>query len=563
MSNKRPFLIGIGGSDHDFSAAIAKGDNILGAIEQERVSRIKHSSVPWYADPIGHSLDYCLALADARLDQVEKLVAADTLPAKLRARADLPPIELYNQHLCHAASAYMMLPPGVRAGIFVYDGYGSIVAQPERNDELRHLRETCSFFEFNENGFERLGGVVGEAFSEQDDHPIAVTNSVGLFYELVTGALGYDTMDSGKTMGLSSHGAPRYVALLEEFVALGRQMSDCFQCNLSTQALLDTISGLLESNRNSFEVRADIAASAQAIVDRTLEHCATFFEGRDVDVLCVSGGCGLNTVANARLSENSPRGLPVAIPPHCGDAGLALGALWLERRQHHQRSPAMTFQGQPASPGMSRPGRRYTEAERHSAVQAFHPRIYQDCSVASVKDLARRMADGAVVGLFNGPSEIGPRALGGRSIVADPRSAATRERINRVIKLREPYRPLAPMVLADNYERYFEDARQRDPFMLKIARATSECRRRAPAVVHVDGTARVQTIAPDGDPFLIELLRAFEDETGVGLLINTSFNRRGEPIVETPLDAVDAFLGLGLDGLYIDGDYYLIADREA
>ena len=137
-------------------------------------------------------------------------------------------------------------------------------------------------------------------------------------------------------------------------------------------------------------------------------------------------------------------------------------------------------------------------------------------------------------------------------MLADPRSAAAKERINRTVKHREPFRPLAPMVLADRFDAYFRPSGV-DPFVLVVAQATPECRRVAPAVVHVDGTSRVQVVGPGGDPFLVGLLRAFEAETGVPMLLNTSFNRRGEPIVETPEDAVAAFIDMGLDGLWMDG----------
>jgi carbamoyltransferase len=138
-------------------------------------------------------------------------------------------------------------------------------------------------------------------------------------------------------------------------------------------------------------------------------------------------------------------------------------------------------------------------------------------------------------------------------VLADPRRAAVKERINRRIKHREPFRPLAPIVLAKNFDEYFGPPGAADPFMLIVATATPECRRVAPAVVHVDGTSRVQVVGPDGDPFLVRLLSAFHAETGVPMLLNTSFNRRGEPIVETPEDAVAAFLDMGLDGLWMDG----------
>jgi carbamoyltransferase len=182
--------------------------------------------------------------------------------------------------------------------------------------------------------------------------------------------------------------------------------------------------------------------------------------------------------------------------------------------------------------------------------------LANDSSVGSARDVARILACGEIVGVLNGGSEIGPRALGGRSILADPLSAMTRERINRIIKGREPFRPLAPMVLQSQYDDYFYDARNADPFMLKVSRVRERCLREAPAVVHVDGTARVQVVPDGGDPFLTELLSSFREETGRGVLLNTSFNRRGEPIVESPVDAVDAFLGMGLDALYLNGDFY-------
>ena len=193
-------------------------------------------------------------------------------------------------------------------------------------------------------------------------------------------------------------------------------------------------------------------------------------------------------------------------------------------------------------------------------MQDYYPRLILDASISTASDLAKAIAAGAIVGVLNGGSEIGPRALGGRSILADPRSVLVREKINREIKHREPFRPLAPIVLRENYDRYFFDDRCADPFMLKVAKARENLIRSAPAVVHVDGTARVQVVTAESDPFLFDLLTAFEVETEVGVLINTSFNRKGEPIVETPLDAIDAFLGMRLDGLYLNGEFYRSAE---
>jgi carbamoyltransferase len=320
-----------------------------------------------------------------------------------------------------------------------------------------------------------------------------------------------------------------------------------------------TLERLLIRAPNAFSAKADLAASVQAVMNETAFRSLKFFQNRGIGHLCISGGCALNTVANSFIVERSPLDVPVSIAPHCGDSGLGLGAFWLHEFHRTGRVPELTYRGKPLAPSLSRPGRVYGTDERAAAVQQFYPRLSLDPSVRGTRELAQLLSDGELIGVFNGPSEIGPRALGGRSIVADPIKVSVRERINRLVKRREPYRPLAPVVLKRRYDDYFHDRRYADPYMLKVARVRERCLREAPAVVHIDGTARVQVVDDDGDPFLLSLLNDFEALTGRGVLLNTSFNRRGEPIVESPLDAVDAFIGLQLDGLYFDGEFYRLA----
>jgi carbamoyltransferase len=532
------------------------------AIEQERLSRRKHGKVYWYESPVQKSIDYCLSAEGITIDDVGHIVSADTFPARLRHDLRGRDLKLFPHHLCHAASAYMMLPVGTRAGIFVWDGYGSICQYPP-DDPLHCLRETFSFHLFGGHHPTCLGRTLGRASLEGDDFPIRVTNSMGLLYELVTATLGYEPEDAGKTMGLSSHGRPRYRETFDRFISFGDTPSDCFRCALDEPALPAALDQLLMNDRGSFGVRADIAASLQDIMNETGVRCIRFFDDVDIDHLCISGGCGLNTVANAHLVERGAFDMPLSIPPHCGDAGLAFGAMWLHEFERLGHAPAITFRGEAVSPALARPGRLYDAQERTAAVQQFYPRIVLDPSVRSAHDLSRVIAEGNVVGIFVGRSEVGPRALGGRSILADPRSVLTRERINRLIKRREPYRPLAPVVLESRYDDYFRDPRCADPFMLKVSRARPRCLERTPAVVHVDGTARVQVVSSNGEEFLVALLQAFDEITGEGLLLNTSFNRNGEPIVESPADAIDAFLGLGLDGLFLDGEFYRPAPRPS
>jgi carbamoyltransferase len=549
------WTLGLGGSDHDASAALMKDGDIRVAIEQERLSRRKHGLAHWCESPVQQAIQYCLAAEGISITDVRRVVASDTLPARVRHDLRGLPLREFPHHLCHAASAYMMLPLGAKAGVIVYDGYGS-VRGPAPDDPLRNLRETFSFFLFTPGGFECIGATLGHAYIEKDEFPIGVTNSIGMLYELVTVLLGYDLMDSGKTMGLSSHGVPRYLDALEKFVSFGNEPSGCFRCATDDPGLTLAIEEILRARRGSFAVKADLAASLQHIQNEVLLRCAGFFRGLDVEYLCVSGGSALNILANSCLIERSTRKIPVVIPPHCGDSGLGLGAFWLDQFEQLGAAPELTLRNGPLNPGVSRPGRTYTGDERREAVQQFYPRLALDAAGGSARGLAHALAAGEIVGVLNGASEMGPRALGGRSIFASPNSAMIRERINRFIKEREPFRPLAAMVLDADFAVYFEDCRCADPFMLKVARARQRCLVQAPGVVHVDGTSRVQVVAAGGDPFLMELLQAFREETGIGVLINTSFNRRGEPLVESPADAIEAFLGMGLDGLYLDGEFY-------
>jgi carbamoyltransferase len=551
------WTLGLGGSDHDFSAALMYDGDIRVAIEQERLSRRKYGKTLWFESPVQKAINYCLSAEDISMDDVSAIVSSDTLPSRVRHDLQAYDLHLFPHHLCHAASAYMMLPPGAEAGVLVYDGFGSVSEMAK--DGLHCKRETFSFFVFHPKGYECLGKTLGTATVEGDDFPVVVSDSMGLLYELVTAVLGYDPMDAGKTMGLSSYGRPHHADLLKSFIQYGEEPSEFFRCPLRDLAIAEKLEKLLYQKTNTFAAKADLAASLQAVMDETALQSLKFFQNRGIDHLCISGGCALNTVTNSFLVDKSPLEVPVSVAPHCGDAGLGLGAFWLHEFERTGSVPELTFRGGPLAPALSRPGRIYSPDERAAAIQQFYPRLSLDPSVCKTLDLARLLADGEVVGVFNGPSEIGPRALGGRSILADPMKVSVRERINRFVKMREPYRPLAPIVLEQRYDEYFYDRRHADPYMLKIARVRERCRREAPAVVHVDGTARVQIVGGNGDPFLLDLLNDFEAITGRGVLLNTSFNRRGEPIVESPLDTVDAFIGMQLDGLYFDGEFYRLA----
>lgn len=551
--NSEIVVVGLGGSNHDGSAALLRGSSIEVAVEQERVTRRKYGKSQWWENPVGSAVNYCLDAAGAEFSEIARFVSSDLLPRRVLEAYHVNTIRLFPHHLCHAASVCMMLPPGAQAAVLVYDGMGSIRTE-SCNGKV--LRETFGFFRFDQKGLQCLGETLGETVVEHDDFPSGSSNSIGKIYEMVTAILGFDSKDTGKTMGLAAHGRPRYAEQIEQFLSFGSTYSCCLKYDANDPALHTMLLKMIADDP-SFAIKADIAASVQAVLEKTLLHAYSLFTGFDYEFFCVAGGCGLNSVANGLLATHLPSGRHLVVPPHAGDAGLGLGALWLDRFEETETLPQFTLRNQPLVPGIARPGKLYGHERCLESARHFYPQLAHNPRVSDAEGLAAEISSGKIIGLLNGPSEIGPRALGGRSILADPRSVQMRERINRTIKLREPFRPLAPMILEEHYMDFFYDFRQADPYMLRVATATPRCRNLAPAVVHVDGTARVQIVNSESDPFLVKLLQTFHKSTGIPLLLNTSFNRRGEPIVETPEDALDAFLGMRLDGLYMDGVYFV------
>ena len=549
QDNNSSVVIGFGGSSHDFSSAIAVDFDLKYIIEEERLSRRKHGEAWWYQNPVKLSLNYCLKAAEKDIDEVDMFVSSDLLPERVISEFPKHKLQLFPHHLCHAASAVILAPkPSQRIGVIVYDGMGS--SQPVEQQGMVG-RETFSFYVYERGSFETIGQTKGLSHNESTDFPMGSSNSIGHLYELVTLALEFGPFQEGKTMGLASHGYPKFLPLLEEYTTLNNDPDNCFTCEPFKTDLADQIEQALTRENYSFAVKADMAASIQALQEKVLLHCWTFLEPYAPDCLVVVGGCGLNSVANGKLASHLPENMPLVIPPFTGDSGLGIGAIKLYELQCSKQSQQLTFRQQTISAKIARPGRSYSQREIYEAIRNCYPQVVVDKSVTGPQCLAKKIANGEIIAVFNGGSEFGPRALGGRSIIADPRRDDVRERINRLIKKREPFRPLAPIILQQHYAEFFADESQADPFMIKVADVLPEVVQLIPSVVHVDNTARVQVTNEQLDPFLTELLLALKDLTGIPIVLNTSFNRRGEPIVETPTDALDCMLSLELDGLWL------------
>jgi carbamoyltransferase len=292
------------------------------------------------------------------------------------------------------------------------------------------------------------------------------------------------------------------------------------------------------SGETTVEGHADLAAALQRRIEEVVLDLARWVHGATGETaLTMAGGVALNCVANGRLAAEGPFD-EVWVQPAAGDSGTALGAAL----------HAATRLGEPVRPMTTAAlGRGWSEAEIEAVLRTAEQPYERPHDLAGT--VADALANGAVVGWFEGRSEFGPRALGHRSLLVDPRQASNLARMN-AIKGREEFRPVAPMVLADRAPQIF-DGKFPSPYMLFVHRVRPEWADRIPAAVHVDGTARVQTVDPADEPLVADLLAAFEQRTGVPVLVNTSFNTAGRPMVDSPRDALEVFGSAPVDALAI------------
>jgi carbamoyltransferase len=305
---------------------------------------------------------------------------------------------------------------------------------------------------------------------------------------------------------------------------------------------------IIQTGMDSMSYYCDIAASVQLATENAiLRIVANAVKQSGIKNVCLSGGVALNSAANGRIIREL--GYQLFVQPAAGDAGGAIGAALAYSFQHGPdliRKPMSTAQI----------GRVWSDNECKAALDQFYVKIHQEFNdnASRVSYVAQLLAQGKTVGWFQGAAEVGPRALGGRSILADPRGGDTQARVNEKIKFREQFRPFAPAVLAEKAHLYFVLDREPTPsapesFMLAIAKVKEQYRSAIPAVTHIDGSARLQTVFRQQSHLFYDLIEAFETYSGIPILLNTSFNLRGKPIVGSPQDAVETFLYSGLDVL--------------
>ncbi|MBM7775507.1 carbamoyltransferase [Actinokineospora baliensis] len=580
-------ILGVSAYFHDSAAALVDGGSVVAAAQEERFSRRRHDP----AFPAG-AVRYCLEQAGASLSDVASVAYFEDPALKFdrvvktflgaapsgfgpfraaiprwlswKRRADktvrrelgdlglgaVPPVVCREHHESHAASAFYP-SPFESAAVLCVDGVGEWATTTIWHGRDRGLRPVAE---------------------------LRFPHSLGMLYSAFTYFCGFK-VDSGeyKVMGLAPYGDPRYADLIREHL-IDLKPDGSFRLDmryfefLSGEVMVGrAFERLIGGPRRTpegplTEREFDLAASVQVVTEEVLARLArTALELTGESALCLAGGVALNCVGNGKLLD---RGVVdrLWVQPAAGDAGGALGAalaVGIERGAPRPHLDAGTD-----GMGGALLGPAYSDAEIRAFLDGSGLPYRGLANDELARVVARRLAAGQIIGWFQGRMEFGPRALGSRSILGDPRAADTQSTMNLKIKFRESFRPFAPAVLAEDADDYFA-LRQDSPYMLVVAEVAPQQRiavdadgasgldllrlRRStiPAVTHVDMSARVQTVTSATNPDFHRLLTAFKEATGCPILVNTSFNVRGEPIVNTPQEAYACFMRTEIDGLVL------------
>jgi len=579
------FILGVNAFHGDSSACLIKDGEIIAAAEEERFRRIKH----WAGFP-SMAIAYCLKEAGIDLSQLEHIAINQDSKANLgkklmftlTKRPDLGMVLDRIRNKRERAGVAEQL-----AQAFPGTAFKGKVHEVEHH--VAHLSSAFHVSPFEQavvvsvDGFGDFASAawgVGNGTEIDIEERVYFPHSLGIFYQALTQYLGFPHYgDEYKVMGLAPYGEPKYLEQMREIVKL--ESDGSFKLNLdyfrhhkekidyewengspSVGILFsDKLIELLGPSRSPElpleQYHKDLARSIQAMYEEAFFHLLnTLHKKHGIDQLCIAGGCGMNSVANGKVTLQTPF-KEIYVQSAAGDAGGAIGAayaVWHELGG--ARGPIMdhAYWGPEAA-----------DAEIEKLLQARSEEISaQHCVVKKYSDeaqlckkIAVNVADGQVIGWFQGRMEWGPRALGNRSIVCDPRRADMKDVLNLKIKRRESFRPFAPSILRESVSEWFElDGEV--PFMMQVYQIRAEQRSKIPAVCHVDGSGRLQTVYVKTNPRYYHLIKEFNAITGVPMVLNTSFNEN-EPVVCTPLEALDCFLRTKMDCLVL-GDW--VVERE-
>jgi len=558
MGNKN--IVGISAQFHDSACCVLKNGKLVAAAQEERFSRLKHDSrIPRLA------FRFCLEEAGLDIAQISCIAYYEN-PQRKAARQiwtlldNNPPFDLL-----------LRIDPGrAEHEIRTCLGYEGEIRWFEHHQT--HAASSFFYSGFAEAAIMTMDGVgewktgiygygCGRQIACVDS--VSFPHSLGLLYSTITDYLGFSVNDSEyKVMGLAPYGRPIYADRIRRMVDMPqpgqyRLNLKYFDFQRADRMYSDELPELLGGSARASgspicQFHQDIASSLQTVLEEIVLAGAEYVHGLcGYDALCLAGGVALNCVANRRIHKDGPF-KRMFVQPAASDAGCALGAAALAWYEEEGASPIAPMQHDFLGPA-------FTSADVL--------RILGACGVPASdfrgreKELLHTTADllaqGMVVGWMQGRMEFGPRSLGARSILADPRRPEMRDRINALIKQREGFRPFAPAVLASKASTHF-DVNYDLPFMLETCQVTSSLQ--LPAVRHVDGSARVQTVSDSTNPRFAALLEAFDRRTGCPILLNTSFNMSDEPIVCSPADALVCFFRSEIDALVLED--FLIERRN-
>ncbi len=598
-------VVGINAYHGDASACVVHDGVLASAIEEERIRRVKH----WAGFP-SQAVRYCLDQAGITIADVDHIAINQNPTANL--------LRKLGYTILHRPSPALILDrirtKKRRIGVIeelrsLFPGEPIAARMHHVEHHLAHLGSAFLVSPFREavavsidgfGDFASAGWGVGTAEGRiKVDGEVFFPHSLGVFYQALTQYLGFPSYgDEYKVMGLAPYGQPRFMAEMRRVVSL--RGDGTYRLNLAHfrhhrerisyeweggeprfgrlySPALEALLGPARSPEQPLEQRhMDIARSVQAMYEEAFFHLlATLHARYRVDSLVLAGGCAMNSVANGKVLTRSPF-KRLYVQPAAGDAGGAIGAAFVVSRA--VSTEPVVLPSPLVGRGAAAPNRfvmdhaywgpEYSDAEIGEILEGIRGRLdEQACSSSRIADesalchaTAQAIESGKVVGWFQGRMEWGPRALGNRSIVCDPRRKDMKDILNLKIKRRESFRPFAPSVLREAVPEWFE-VDDDVPFMMQVYQVRAEKRAQVPAVVHVDGSGRLQTVYRDTNPRYYRLIEAFARLTGVPMVLNTSFNEN-EPVVCNPGEALDCFLRTRMDMLVL-GNWVLRRETAA
>jgi len=558
-------ILGIGGFSHDSAAALVCDGKLVAAIEEERLSRIKHQGgVPILA------AQACLDIAGLKKDDIDHIACYMKPLKRLVRRIPYRLMQGFRSPLFSSAYLFYELVHNAQYVVGMRGLCGKKTRLHFLDHHPAHAASAFLVSPFDEAALLSIDYIgewaatwlgIGRGTDLACLKTINYPHSLGVLYSAITDYLGFRrASDEYKVMGLASYGEPEFE---KEFDQIVTQSSDgsyrldlsWFQCHYAPGSRVGYFSpkfyerfGPPRRPDEPIEERhRNLAASAQRVLEKTVLNLATrLHEQTGLSQLCLAGGVALNCSMNGRLLREGPFS-SIFVQPAAGDDGIAIGAAF--QLYHRLTGSPRAFVMRDACLGPS-----YTDQQIRDALDLA--KISYEEVLDIPERTARLIADGKIVGWYQGRMEFGPRALGARSILADPTRLDMKDLINKYVKHREEFRPFAPSILEERACEFFEGCRQ-SPFMLFVYPVRPEKRQQVPAITHVDGTARVQTVARDVNPLYYATIEAFERLKGVPMVLNTSFNVNKEPIVNTPLDAIRCFYGTGMDALVL-GRYVVL-----